>query len=48
MVCQISPVELYRSIRFVGDECGICAMATDGVETVSVKFEAWKGRILIE
>ena len=41
MVCQTSPVELYRSIRFVGDECGICAMATDGVETVSVKLEAF-------
>ena len=41
VVCQTSPVELYRSIRFVGDECGICAMATDGVETVSVKLEAF-------
>ena len=41
VVCQTSPVELYRSIRFVGNECGICAMATDGVETVSVKLEAF-------
>ena len=41
VVCQTSPVELYRSIRFVGDECGICAMATDGVESVSVKLEAF-------
>ena len=41
MVCQTSPVELYRSIRFVGDECSICAMATDGVESVSVKLEAF-------
>ena len=41
VVCQTSPVELYRSIRFVGDECGIRAMATDGVETVSVKVEAF-------
>ena len=41
VVCQTSPVELYRSIRFVGDECGICAMATDGVETVLVKLEAF-------
>ena len=41
VVCQTSPVELYRSIRFVGDECGIRAMATDGVETVSVKLEAF-------
>ena len=28
VVCQTSPVELYRSIRFVGDECGIRAMST--------------------
>ena len=28
MVCQTSPVELYRSVRFVGDENGILAMAT--------------------
>ena len=41
VVCQTSPVELYRSIRFVGDECGIQAMATDGIETVSVKLEAF-------
>ena len=41
VVCQTSPVELYRSIRFVGDECGIRAMATDGVESVSVKVEAF-------
>ena len=41
VVCQTSPVELYRSIRFVGDECSIRAMATDGVESVSVKVEAF-------
>ena len=41
VVCQTSPVELYRSIRFVGDECGIRAMATDGVESVSLKVEAF-------
>ena len=40
VVCQTSPVELYRSIRFVGDECGIRAMATDGVEAVEVAVEA--------
>ena len=40
MVCQTSPVELYRSIRFVGDERGIHAMATDGVEAVEVAVEA--------
>ena len=36
VVCQTSPVELYRSIRFVGDVDGVMAMATDGVEVVSV------------
>ena len=46
VVCQTSPVELYRSIRFVGDECGIHAMATDGVETVSVKLEAFADRAI--
>ena len=41
VVCQTSPVELYRSVRFVGDENGIRAMATDGVETVSVAVDAF-------
>ncbi|MBE6377093.1 MAG: hypothetical protein E7050_11625 [Lentisphaerae bacterium] len=41
VVCQTSPVELYRSVRFVGDENGIWAMATDGVETVSVAVDAF-------
>ena len=41
VVCQTSPVELYRSIRFVGDENGVLAMATDGVETVSVAVDAF-------
>ena len=41
VVCQTSPVELYRSIRFVGDVDGIMAMATDGVETVSVILDAF-------
>ena len=40
VVCQTSPVELYRSIRFVGDVDGVMAMATDGVETVSVMLDA--------
>ena len=40
VVCQTSPVELYRSIRFVGDECSIRAMATDGVEAVEVAVDA--------
>ena len=41
VVCQTSPVELYRSVRFVGDENGIRAMATDGVETVLVAVDAF-------
>ena len=41
VVCQTSPVELYRSVRFVGDENIIRAMATDGVETVSVAVDAF-------
>ena len=41
VVCQTSPVELYRSVRFVGDENGIRAMVTDGVETVSVAVDAF-------
>ena len=41
MVCQTSPVELYRSVRFVGDVDGVMAMATDGVETVSVILDAF-------
>ena len=41
VVCQTSPVELYRSIRFVGDERGIRAMATDGVEAVEAVCENW-------
>jgi hypothetical protein len=34
-------VELYRSIRFTGDEDGAMAMATDGVEVVSVMLDAF-------
>ena len=41
VVCHTSPVELYQSVRFVGDENGIRAMATDGVETVSVAVDAF-------
>ena len=41
VVCQTSPVELYRSVRFIGDGDGVCAMATDGVETVSVILDAF-------
>ena len=41
VVCQTSPVELYRSVRFVGDENGIRVMVTDGVEVVSVAVDAF-------
>ncbi len=41
VVSQTSPVELYRSVRFIGDGDGVCAMATDGVETVSVILDAF-------
>ena len=41
VVCQTCPVELYRSIRFVGDADGVMAMATDGVEVVSVILDAF-------
>ena len=41
VVCQTSPMELYRSVRFVGDENGVLAMVTDGEETVSVAVEAF-------
>ena len=40
VVCQTSPVELYRAVRFVGDANGVKAMATDGIETVSVTIQA--------
>ena len=41
VVCQTSPVELYQTVRFVGDVDGVMAMATDGVETVSVILDAF-------
>ena len=41
VVCQTSPVELYRSVRFVGEENDIRAMATDGVETISMAVDAF-------
>ena len=41
VVCQTSPVELYRSVRFVGDENSIRTMATDGVETILVEVDAF-------
>ena len=39
VVCQTSPVELYRSIRFTGDEDGAMAMATDGTEVVAIVID---------
>ena len=39
-VYQTSPVELYRSVRFVGVPGNVRAMVTDGVEVVSVKVES--------
>ena len=39
-VYQTSPVELYRSVRFVGKPGCVRAMVTDGVEVVSVKVES--------
>ena len=41
VVSQTSPVELYRSVRFVGDENGIRVMATDGVEMFSVILDTF-------
>ena len=41
VVSQTSPVELYRSVRFVGNVDGVMAMATDGVETGSVMLDAF-------
>ena len=40
-VCQTSPVELYRSVRFAGNTDGVRAMVTDGVETVSIALKAF-------
>ena len=36
VVSQTSPVEVQKSIRFVGDANGITAMATDGTEVISL------------
>ena len=40
VVSQTSPVEQYRSIRFVGGHGVVRAMATDGVEVVSLLLSA--------
>ena len=41
VVSQTSPVEQYRSIRFVGGHGVVRAMATDGVEVVSVLLDTF-------
>ena len=41
VVSQTSPVDVHKSIRFVGDANGITAMATDGTEVISLKLEAF-------
>lgn len=40
MVCQTSPVEVFRGVRFVGTPGKVLAMATDGVEMVSLRLGA--------
>ena len=40
MVCQTSPVEVFRGVRFVGTPGDVLAMATDGVEQVSLRIDA--------
>ena len=38
VVSQTSPVEVQKSIRFVGDQNGVTAMATDGIEVYNFAF----------
>ena len=38
VVSQTSPVDVQKSIRFVGDTNGITAMATDGIEVISLEI----------
>ena len=40
VVCQTSPVEVFRGVRFVGTPGDVLAMATDGVELVSLRIDA--------
>ena len=40
VVCQTSPVEVFRGVRFVGTPGDVLAMATDGVELVSLRLDA--------
>ena len=45
VVSQTSPVEVQKSIRFVGDANGITAMATDGIEVISLDDVIWKNSV---
>ena len=38
VLSQTSPVEVQRSIRFVCDPNGVTAMATDGIEVISLEI----------
>lgn len=40
MVCQTSPAEVFRGVRFVGTPGDVLAMATDSVEQVSLRIDA--------
>ncbi|UKI32733.1 MAG: hypothetical protein L6W00_04000 [Lentisphaeria bacterium] len=40
VVCQTSPAEVFRGVRFVGTPGDVLAMATDGVEQVSLRIDA--------
>ena len=39
-MCQTSPAEVFRGVRFVGTPGDVLAMATDGVEQVSLRIDA--------
>ena len=45
VVSQTSPVDVQKSIRFVGDANGITAMATDGIEVISLDDVIWKNSV---
>ena len=40
VVCQTSPAEVFRGVRFVGTPGDVLAMATDGEEQVSLRIDA--------
>ena len=40
MVCQTSPMEVFRGVRFVGTPGDVLAVVTDGVEQVSLRIDA--------